>query len=195
MKPSYGADKSTLVQSIRDEEFKRRLQIRNEEEYNLDIGMSGTSCSLVIMMDDSIHFGYVGDSLICISKIMAGNASENTMNNDLILNKYYHDPSNFKEKMRIYRRRGEVRGEALNKKKFKIQDESETDSSKGSESGDDKEEQDFQTGLFDSKTRPRIYMRGRLFPGIAQSRSIGDYFAHRIGVKSEPTTGSVKLTR
>jgi len=73
--------------------------------------MSGTSGTLVIMMGDHVYYGYVGDSLICISKIMAGNASENTLNNDLIVTKNYHLPSDFKEKMRIYRRRGEVRGD------------------------------------------------------------------------------------
>ena len=30
-------------------------------------------------------------------------------------------------------------------------------------------------------------MRGRLYPGLGISRSFGDYIAHRIGAKSEPT--------
>jgi len=34
-----------------------------------------------------------------------------------------------------------------------------------------------------------------MYPGIATSRSFGDYFAHRIGVVSEPTIGCVKLVR
>jgi len=87
MNPNFGAGKVTLVQKIRDEEFKRRLKIRDEREYNIDIGMSGTSCTLVVMIEDMVYYGYVGDSLICLSKVMAGNAAENTLNNDLILNK------------------------------------------------------------------------------------------------------------
>jgi len=111
MDPSFGASKSTLVQKIRDAEFKRRLTIRDENEYNIDIGMSGTSCTIVILMGDMVYYGYIGDSLICLSKVMTGNANENTLNNDLILTKVNHLPFEFKEKMRIYRRRGEVRGE------------------------------------------------------------------------------------
>ena len=38
-------------------------------------------------------------------------------------------------------------------------------------------------------------MRGRLYPGVSTSRSFGDYFAHRIGVKAEPEVGCIKLTK
>ena len=47
-------------------------------------------------------------------------------------------------------------------------------------------------GMFDT-FRPRIYVRGRNYPGISVSRSFGDYAAHRIGVTSEPTVGSLKI--
>jgi len=30
-----------------------------------------------------------------------------------------------------------------------------------------------------------------MFPGIGVSRSLGDFMAHKIGVISEPTTGSI----
>ena len=32
----------------------------------------------------------------------------------------------------------------------------------------------------------RIYQRGRVYPGLKVSRSLGDILAHHIGVKSEP---------
>ena len=38
-------------------------------------------------------------------------------------------------------------------------------------------------------------MRGRLYPGLTISRSFGDYFAHRIGVTSEPTVGVTRFRR
>lgn len=38
-------------------------------------------------------------------------------------------------------------------------------------------------------------MRGRMYPGIGISRSLGDYYAHRIGATSEPTCGSIQITR
>ena len=34
-------------------------------------------------------------------------------------------------------------------------------------------------------------MRGRLYPGISVTRSLGDITAHRIGVLSEPSVGSL----
>jgi len=92
MNPNFGAGKGTIVQKIRDEEFKRRLKIREESEFNIDIGMSGTSCTLVVMIEDMVYYGYIGDSLICLSKVLAGNASENTLNNDLIVSKQFHMP-------------------------------------------------------------------------------------------------------
>lgn len=53
----------------------------------------------------------------------------------------------------------------------------------------------FFTDMLDAKTRNRIYMRGRMYPGIGVSRSLGDYYAHRIGVTSEPTVGTMRITR
>ena len=90
MDPNFGGSKSLLVQKIRDKEFLRRLNIRNDSEYNIDIGLSGTSCSIIIVIGDMVYFGYIGDSLICLSKSMVGNAAENTLNNDLLLTKESH---------------------------------------------------------------------------------------------------------
>lgn len=57
---------------------------------------------------------------MCISKVMAGNARENTLNNDLIITQNLHMPDYYKERMRIYKRRGEVRGESMAQHKSKI---------------------------------------------------------------------------
>lgn len=100
-----------MKQQIRDEELNSKLRRRNPNEYNIDIGMSGTSCTLCIMIEDQIFYGFIGDSLMCLSKLLLGNANENTLNNDLIVTKQIHMPSNQDEKMRIFRRRGEVRGD------------------------------------------------------------------------------------
>jgi len=51
--------------------------------------------------------------------------------------------------------------------------------------------EEFSTEKFDPKTRARVYVRARMFPGISISRSLGDFMAHKIGVTSEPTTGLV----
>ena len=41
--------------------------------------------------------------------------------------------------------------------------------------------------------KPRIYVRGRTFPGISTSRSLGDLLAHHIGVTSEPSVRIINL--
>ena len=55
---------------IKEEEYMRRIAYRNPEEYDVDIGMSGSSCTLVIMIGSVIYFGFVGDSLVAISKYL-----------------------------------------------------------------------------------------------------------------------------
>lgn len=53
---------------IKEEEYMRRIAYRNLEEYEVDIGMSGTSCTLIIVIGATIYFGFVGDSLVAVSK-------------------------------------------------------------------------------------------------------------------------------
>lgn len=38
-------------------------------------------------------------------------------------------------------------------------------------------------------------MRGRMYPGLVTSRSIGDYTAHKIGVNAEPYVGQVTIKK
>lgn len=44
---------------------------------------------------------------------------------------------------------------------------------------------------FDKKSK--IYVRGRMYPGLSISRSLGDLLAHHIGVKSEPNVKIIEL--
>lgn len=42
-------------------------------------------------------------------------------------------------------------------------------------------------------TRPRVYVRGRTFPGLSVTRSLGDLLGHHIGVTSEPSFKIVSI--
>jgi serine/threonine protein phosphatase PrpC len=79
--------------------------------------MSGTTCTLIIIIGDTIYFGFVGDSLMCMSKYMNAVSDKFAHNNDFIITKPWHVPSESKEKNRIYKCRGEVRGEKVVKPK------------------------------------------------------------------------------
>ena len=63
-------DMNMQMARIKEEEYTRRIALRNMEEYEVDIGMSGTSCTLVIMIANTIYFGFVGDSLVAVSKYL-----------------------------------------------------------------------------------------------------------------------------
>jgi hypothetical protein len=41
---------------------------REDNEFNLDIGMSGTACTLIIVKDGVIYSGIIGDALCIVSK-------------------------------------------------------------------------------------------------------------------------------
>ena len=43
--------------------------------------------------------------------------------------------------------------------------------------------------------RPRVYRRGKYYPGVPYSRTFGDYIAHKIGVTAEPTLGKIQILR
>ena len=38
-------------------------------------------------------------------------------------------------------------------------------------------------------------MRGRIYPGIPTSRTLGDHIGHRIGVNAEPSTGIAEVKK
>lgn len=90
--------------------MKQRIRNRDAKEYDIDIGMSGTTCTLIILLDGIMYYGFVGDSMACMSKVLTATSDQNTLNNDLILTKPLHIPTNIGEKMRIYSKKGEVRG-------------------------------------------------------------------------------------
>lgn len=90
--------------------MKQRIRNRDAKEYDIDIGMSGTTCTLIILLDGVMYYGFVGDSMACMSKVLTATSDQNTLNNDLIITKPLHIPTNVSEKMRIYSKKGEVRG-------------------------------------------------------------------------------------
>ena len=99
---------------LKEEDYHRRVAYRNLEEYEVDIGMSGTSCTLLIIVGDTVYYGFVGDSLVAISKFLnSSNDNKNISNMDYIITKPWHVPDNLQEKMRIYKNRGEVRGNSI----------------------------------------------------------------------------------
>lgn len=102
---------------IKEEEYTRRIAYRNLEEYEIDIGMSGTTCTLLIIIGDTIYFGFVGDSLVAVSKYMNSVSDKNALNKDFIITKPWHVPIEAHEKNRIYKHRGEVRGTKPESKK------------------------------------------------------------------------------
>jgi hypothetical protein len=122
---------------IKEEEYMRRIAYRNLEEYEIDIGLSGTTCTLLIIIGDTIYFGFVGDSLLTISKFMNSASDKYAKNKDHIITSPWHVPSETNEKNRIYRSKGEVRGEQPKSKKKTIIELNED----GSEV-----EPDFETG-------------------------------------------------
>ena len=80
---------------LKEEDYMRRVAFRNLKEYEVDIGMSGTSCTLVIIIGDTVYYGFVGDSLVSISKFYNSNSAAETLSNmELICTKPWHVPEN-----------------------------------------------------------------------------------------------------
>ena len=42
--------------------------------------------------------------------------------------------------------------------------------------------------------KPRVFVRGRTYPGLSTTRSLGDLLAHHIGVTSEPSVRIVNMS-
>ena len=99
-----------LKLKIETEKYLKRIAHRQSEEYDVDIGMSGCSCTLVVIIGCRIFYGFIGDTLLSLSKVLTAVSEKNTTNYDLIITKPWHVPDNSSEKMRIYSQRGEVRG-------------------------------------------------------------------------------------
>lgn len=91
--------------------------------------MSGCTCTLAIIFEKCIYFGFIGDTLMCMSKRMNDNLENIIKNNELILTRPFHIPSNPKERIRIFNNRGEVRGDkSLTNQKNYYDDEAKNDS-------------------------------------------------------------------
>lgn len=97
--------------------------MRQRNEYNVDIGLSGTSATLIIILNNNIYYGYVGDSLACLSKEGFMNYDIIT-NSSLVITQPFHFPDEPKEKLRIYSKGGEIRrvNQPFNRKKFNDED-------------------------------------------------------------------------
>lgn len=55
---------------------------------------------------------------------------------------------------------------------------------------------EVKTGLtLSGDKKPRIYVRGRTYPGLSTSRSLGDLLAHHIGVTSEPSVRIIYFSK
>lgn len=105
-------DQRHQIKRVREQEFRRALAGRDPEEHQLDIGMSGTTGTIVIILDQNIYYGWVGDSLLCMSRQLDNACSKKILtNNDFILTKPLHVPCQEREKHRIYKFKGEVRGD------------------------------------------------------------------------------------
>ena len=187
---------------LKDKQFKDRLRIRDSREYNLEVAGSGTTCTLVVIQDGTVYYGFIGDSLACMSKVLTQTSQLNTTNNDLILTKPIHLPSHPHEKMRIYRSRGEVRGEAPDDAAKKRREREKAETKEGPLDSEEElalklqqeRENDFKVNMLNN-ARARVYVRARNYPGLGVTRSFGDNTAHRIGVTSEPTVGSRTYSR
>ena len=151
--------------------------------------MSGTTCTLVILLDGIMYYGFVGDSMACMSKVLTATSDQNTLNNDLIVTKPLHIPGNISEKMRIYSKKGEVRGGNWNQEQMSLRQEEKENQREGSMA-----KQDFTTGLL-GNDKARVYIKARNYPGVGVSRSIGDFTAHRIGLSAEPDVGIKTFTK
>jgi hypothetical protein len=46
----------------------KRIRRRAAKEYDIDIGMSGCSCTLAIIIDKVVYYGFIGDTLMSVSK-------------------------------------------------------------------------------------------------------------------------------
>ena len=111
----YGKELASQVQHISNIEFKKRIKRRSAKEYDIDIGMSGCTCTLAIIIDKTVYYGFIGDSLMCLSRRMNDNMELNTKNNELIMTKPFHLPNEPTERIRIFNSKGEVRGEKIKK--------------------------------------------------------------------------------
>ena len=55
---------------------------------------------------------------------------------------------------------------------------------------------EVKTGMtLSGDKKPRIYVRGRTYPGLSISRSLGDLLGHHIGVTSEPSVRIIYLSQ
>ena len=137
----------TLLRSLNS-----HLQNQLANSSGIDIEFSGSTCILIILIQNSLIISNTGDSrAIMVSRSFNSNTSISQLSTD-------HKPELPKEKERIIGCQGEV----------------------------------FQ----EYKSDPyRVWCKGKDYPGIAMSRSLGDTVAKSIGVCYEPEITIRKINR
>ena len=148
------ADKYKLIEKIY---LDADVQIRKEK---FDYYNSGTTCIIVIQLEDKLICANTGDSraIIIYNKIKG---DKNMSKRDILQNSkifplsYDCKPDLPKEKKRIYECGGTV-------------------------------EKDLDENNMEEVGPFRVYAKGEDYPGLAMSRSIGDIYAKRIGVIPNP---------
>ena len=129
----------------------------NKEKFNCE--MSGTTCVLVIQLDENIICANTGDSRAII--VYDESPNNNLKNTKVFPLSYDAKPDNPGEKERIIECGGEVE---------KMIDEG-----------------DIGVGPF------RVWIKGKHYPGLAMSRSIGDMDAKSVGVIPNPQIIEYKI--
>ena len=147
------SDKYKLIEKIF---LEADIQIRKEK---FDYKESGTTCIIIIQLEEKIICANTGDSRAIIVHNRASHKNQNNNNNlnntKVFPLSYDCKPELPNERKRIYECGGEVE---------KVVDEL-----------DKKEEGPY-----------RVYAKGEDYPGLAMSRSIGDLDAKKIGVIPNP---------
>ena len=55
--------------------------------------------------------------------------------------------------------------------------------------------EEFSTDKFDAKTRTRVHVRARIYPGLPVFRSLGDFVAHKMDLQVNQVLGVFSWAR
>lgn len=100
----------------REEDIKRKIMDRKQDEMLFDILLSGTSVTLLIHTPKKVYIGFVGDSLVALQGSEKNISQQFIKSEDLFMTYPAHKPDLPNEKARIYNQRGEVRESPIDMK-------------------------------------------------------------------------------
>ena len=126
--------------------MNKLIEKTNEANFNIDF--SGTTCSLIFLLENKIICSNIGDSQCALFYC----SNEERWNHEII--SIIHKPDDPKEKERIIEMGGVV---------HPYYDEN---------------------GVYEGPNR--VYVKGKTYPGLSLSRSIGDLVGEEVGIISEP---------